>query len=656
MQGPIYILEPVDPKIIEDMIKIANSRAGPTYPSLLSALNRDSSDTFLLHLKVNLQKLEKRSQEIKAAFPAGAVLNAISCYHQLVQLYFTKADLHLLESSVEFTEMIETHDLRKCQGFECLFAAFSVPVPRPFLQAFCTNVDLAIACWSALAWPERERLTAGFLIQEIFNTLDTIKVDKCMFSWRPAPECCPCVIAEGEFQTDVRHFISSITRSSNSLLGFDEEKWMEREPSVASMCMQAWKRKSFADGDLPKLPCSRRSLLSLLQGTTIEAFRGVYMEQLTQGKESPPIMGGKEILGQVLQHDPFLHCADTAGGLIRKVRAFINRHQPMDTVSVVPATCRSSNLFLSQFLTLADGFWVSTEVLDFAFSEYALLTRACCNLFPAPLCGSSRPRIFYCDTSIFTDIIPKDKPWSYDIHNYDYLYIPAFVDHSHYIGLAVTITGSTGHLNSLDSLGCSRLTERNLVVAWLGRKFPDILWTHSAALCPSQTGNTVDCAILTFLCGTYFHLVPAKRNLTDFYSLKDVALVRKQLVLLAINVGNEVRSSTPWAPFINDLPEGGAVAPRLAEGARPGSPTTTGREAGAGSPTRPGRGGLSGPTTTGRGGRPGSPTTTGREAGAGSPTRPGRGGLSGPTTTGRGGRPGSPTTTGRGGATLRPSQ
>jgi hypothetical protein len=563
-------------RLIENGINAARRR-NSSYERLVSALHEITTEPFVCQIKKNLLKIQQRSQVLKASFPAETVLTVLSYYCKLLHLYLTKEALCLLESSTEYAAMLKSRDRQQCEQFGCLFTEISESVPLPFLQAFGEHVDLAIECWAKLAWPDRERLSAGFLIREIFKELDTIQVANCTFSWRPPQDCCDCAISEGEFRTDVTKLLSSITIACNVVSGFNHNAWENRVQSVADRCLQEWESKNFSNEneELPELPHYQKTQQNLLQDMTLERYRSFVREEHTKGQEKASIVGGKEMLLLALQQNPY-KATGTAIGLIEQVKAFVKHHKTIDRVTVVPDTCLSTNLYLLQMETLMDGRWVSTEVVDFAFTQYALLTGGCCDKFPDPL-ASVAPKVFYCDTTVFSDIIPNNKTWAYDIRKYDFLFIPAFVDGNHYIGMGITITGLSGCLLSFDSFGCSRNKERRMVLDWLKQMAPDIAWSHTKGSCPLQKGNYVDCAILTWLCGTYFDKVSAERIMTEFYSLDDAAAVRKQLVLLSISVGNDLRSGTPWTPFSDDWQEGGPAARRQARGAGPGNPTTTGR-------------------------------------------------------------------------------
>lgn len=571
-QSVVDIVEPNadDPRLIEHVINAARGRsrrkAGLSYESLMSALQEITTEPFVCQIKKKLHQIHQRSQQLKASFPADTVLKALSNYSKLLHLYLTKEALCSLESSTEYAAMLKSHDHQQCVQFGRLFTEISESVPLPFLQAFGEHLDLAIECWAKLAWPDRERLSVGFLIREIFKELATIQVDNCTFSWSLPPDCCACTISEGEFRTDVMILLSSITMACNVVRGFNHDAWINLAQSVADRCLQEWESQTFSDEVLPELPQDQKTQQNLLQDMTLERYRSLVREEHTKGQKKAAIVGGKEMLLLALQQNRIFQATQTASGLIDQVKAFVKQHKTINTVTVVPDTCLSTNLYLLQLETLVDGRWVSTQVVDFAFTQYALLTGGCCDKFPDPL-ASDAPKVFYCDTSVFSDVIPKYKTWPYDIRKYDFLFIPAFVDGNHYIGMGITITGSSGCLLSFDSFGRSRRKEMRMVLDWLKRMAPDIAWSQNKGFCPPQKGNFVDCAILTWLCGTYFDKVSAERSMADFYSLDDAAAVRKQLVLLSISVGNDLRSGAPWTPFSDDGQEGGPAARRQAGGA-----------------------------------------------------------------------------------------
>jgi hypothetical protein len=557
-QGIVSLLEPNegDPGMIKQLISRPNERNTASFEQLLYVLNASSSDMFCSHLASTLKPLASRSIEKKSKFPVGTVVKALTSYSQLLQLYLTKEKLKSLEVSEEFAGMLKARDRQQLAQFEELFSTISVPVPQSFMPAFGSNVDLAIACWAGLAWADRACLSAVFLIRDMFNLLESINMDDITFSWKPSSSCSPCAIADVLLnEENVQHFLSAITKACNGQHGFDQTQWKDCEDRVKSMCLQEWESKNFTDTGSIFFP-QTKSQDTILQGKNLESYRIAVREKQIRGKATASIIGGKEILLRALQDNSFLHGTATACELICQFKEFLQRHKTMLQCPVVPPTCCSSNLSFNQLETLADQKWVSTEVLDFAFTHHALLTGGCCDLFPDPL--SDGPKIFYCSTALYSKIMSGSLTrWKYDMHKYSFLYLPSHVDGNHYIGMAVSINGTSGHLQSFDSLDHNRVSERRTVLAWLKEKAPDIQWTDSIGVCPLQINNWFDCAILTFLCGTYFHLVPPERNLTECYSLEDTASVRKQLVLLSIAVGNELRIAPPWSPFSVGGPGGG---------------------------------------------------------------------------------------------------
>lgn len=555
----MVVLEP-DSKLLDNMNNclkaLQRERAGATFHNLWSQvlkLEALASDGFIRQIKTQLQQVEQRSLHVKTSFPIHRVVDALASYQKLIQLYCAKAHLQSIESSEQFTAMIKSCDLQQLEAgpFEKHFTTISEAIPQPFQKAFGEHVDLAIACWAELAWPDRERLHAGFLYQRIFELLDTVAVKDLKLCWSPSPDTCPLALSDGKFRTAVEALLKSITTTCNVQLGYNEENWKDRGESVVSSCMQVWKNKNFTmfiSDHLPILPSRTKPEDQLLLKMTLKEYRTYVREKGPNGQA----FGGKEMLQHVLQHDPILHDSITASDLIDKLKTFINKHkktEPVGPVQIVPVTCLSTSVYLLQIQSLADGLWISDGVLDFALMQHALNTGGCCTLFDEPLCVG--PRVFYCDTTMFPGTIEKNKKWKYDIHNYDFIFIPAFVDTNHYIGLgvALSIKDCSGHLQSFDSLSRCRIRERSVVLAWLQREAPDIAWTHSEGICPQQHKNMVDCAILTFLSGTYFTVLPANGNLNDCYGLCDAAVVRKQLVLQSISVGNSLRSGTPWKPF-----------------------------------------------------------------------------------------------------------
>jgi hypothetical protein len=308
---------------------------------------------------------------------------------------------------------------------------------------------------------------------------------------------------------------------------------------------------------LPILPLDPKPQQTLTLNMAFEDYRLIIRKKTTDTLKEAVIMGGKEILLLALhEYQSLIGTGGTAQDLIAQVEAFIDKHRKMDSegssILIVPLTCLSSDLHFANFVTLSDGEWVCSQVLDFAFTHHALLTGCCCDLFAVPLLapGGSPggPKVFYCNAFFYADIIQGNKKWRHDIHNYDFIYIPAHVDGNHFMGFGITILGASGTVKSFDSLNHDRTLERGVILTWLQIAASDIHWTDSAGVCPQQT-NSVDCAIFTFLCGTYLHLVTAENNLAEFYSHNDIASVRKQLVLLATKVGNDCRGGTPWSPF-----------------------------------------------------------------------------------------------------------
>ena len=549
--------------MIESLIQAARSaRTGVTFVSLCSAILRigQTNDWFIKHLKSQLQQLHSRSNTVKSSFPADRVLKALSCYRLLLELYLTRSELQKLESSEQFAEMLRNRT-ESCERFFEVFDKFS-PFPLSFRQSFGQHVELAIACWADLEWADREHLSAGFLVHEMFDILDSITIQGCRFAWRPPPGECPCAIAEApnivSLLSSVKKLLPACNGKAESVEADSETMWAGLEDTVLPRCLQKWKLKNFQSPVvLPILPLDPKPQQTLTLNMAFEDYRLIIWKKTTDTLKEAVIMGGKEILLLALhEYQSLIGTGGTAQDLIAQVEAFIDKHRKMDSegssILIVPLTCLSSDLHFANFVTLSDGEWVCSQVLDFAFTHHALLTGCCCDLFAVPLLapGGSPggPKVFYCNAFFYADIIQGNKKWRHDIHNYDFIYIPAHVDGNHFMGFGITILGASGTVKSFDSLNHDRTLERGVILTWLQIAASDIHWTDSAGVCPQQT-NSVDCAIFTFLCGTYLHLVTAENNLAEFYSHNDIASVRKQLVLLATKVGNDCRGGTPWSPF-----------------------------------------------------------------------------------------------------------
>ena len=559
----------------------------------------------------NLRPVRTLTLKRQRAFPVEVVLHALSLYQQLITLYFDTEALRLEERTREFSEMVESRDRHSLHGcrFKSLFARISTPVPGSFQEVFGENVQLAIDCWAGLTWQEREKLGCGLLVRDIFQTLDTIKVSDCKFNWMPAPEVCPCVLVNGSFRTNVQTVLDSITSTCRSQIGYNKDSWADLAQNVQDRCWQEWERQTFPEKEQPKLPSRVKDHRLLLNGMELDNYRAFIRKDCIDSQEPASLMGGKEMLLKVLREDPYLHAPATASKLIEKVDAYISRHGPSVNTTVVPDTPVTSDVFFSSLLTLKDTAWVSTQVVDFFFVRFALCTGGCSEKFPLPLNGSDGPRVFYCDTTVWSNIIKDNKRWRFDFRNYDFLFMPAHVDGSHYIGFAITMDGDRGSLQSFDSLGSPRRSERRVVLKWLQHVAPDITWTHCKGSCPVQR-NCYDCALFTILCGTYFHKVSCARTLAECYSQADIPAVRKMMVLLSIQVGNDMRSDAPWCPFSDAgtrSPTGWEARPGGGDDDWPGSPTT--REPDANGPGGAGRGAPR------KRGRPESPETRSRHVG-----------------------------------------
>ena len=568
-QASVAIIEPDagDPEKIDRLIERAKQRAPLSFIRLYAAIQRGTAGTadfFISKIQGNLRQMQDVTLRRKKEFPVEVVLHVLSLYRQLITVYLDTEALRQEELSIPFSKTVESRDRHSPpEQFKSLFTTFSTPVPTGFQEVFGENVQLAIDCWAALTWQERQKLRSGFLVQDIFKSLDTIQVPGCVFHWMPAPDHCPCVIAEGRFQTDVQKFLGAITRSCSSLVGYNKDSWADLAQNVQDRCWQEWERRTFSDKELPKLPYRVKDDQSLLQGMELDEYRAYTKKHYIDLQKPATLMGGKEMLLLVLQEDPYLNSRVTASDLIKKLEAYICRYGTSVNATVVPETLLTSNVYFNSLETLKDGTWVSTQIVDFILMHYALCTGGCCDKFPLPLDGSDGPRVFFCDTTVWSNIIPEKKKWRFDFRNYDFIYIPAHVDGNHYIGFSITMqsNGMCGTLRSFDSMRSARCSERDMVLKWLLFVAPHITWNHCKGTCPSQ-GNDYDCAIFTILCGTYFDKVPLTSTLAQCYSPADIPAVRKMMVLLSIKVGNYMRSDAPWCPFSDA-----------------GSPATTGWEA-----------------------------------------------------------------------------
>jgi hypothetical protein len=181
-QERVAIIEPDagDPDNIDTIIKNAKKKAPLSFTKLYEAIQHGTADSFISKLQVNLRQMRSMTLKRKEEFPVEVVLHVLSLYRQLITVYLDTEALRQEELSIQSSKMVESCDRHSpLERFKSFFTTFSTPIPTGFQEVFGENVQLAIDCWAALTWQERQKLRSGFLVRDIFKSLDTIRLDAC---------------------------------------------------------------------------------------------------------------------------------------------------------------------------------------------------------------------------------------------------------------------------------------------------------------------------------------------------------------------------------------------------------------------------------------------------------------------------------------------
>lgn len=331
----------------------------------------------------------------------------------------------------------------------------------------------------------------------------------------------------------------------------DEASQQRHCQEIQARCLDTWFEISFKATASKKtsIPYKVKAPQIILDDMPLAEFR--------KQQNSLAGHGAKSVISHLLlKAGAEAEIQGTALDLINQLRQWVRSHRiPAATqegsVVIVPETIVSSELTLRSIVTLEEGRWINSEVINNYLVTHALNTGASCGHFPDPLPGV-QSRVFYADTTFLPYVVVGKRKWRHNLFDYDFIVIPCHVNANHYVALVANV--ATFHLESWDSLGNSQDYLRQIMIGWLdnemsnrqhhGGRQETSTWTTRAAACPLQD-NGDDCGVFTLLAATYSHL-----GVADAYCQGDVAVVRKQLVALAVAMGNLFREGLAWAPFL----------------------------------------------------------------------------------------------------------
>lgn len=333
----------------------------------------------------------------------------------------------------------------------------------------------------------------------------------------------------------------------------DKVSQHRRCQEIQAMCLDFWSEISFkniSSSSIKILPYKTKSAQTILEGRTLIEVRK-QQNRLTG-------QGGKEVITALLLNagvEPEIQ--GTALQNINQLRCWICSHRIPEatqegSVVIVPETIMSSELTLRSIVTLEEGRWINAEVINNYLVTHALNTGASCDHFPDPL-QDVPSKVFYTDTFFLPTFVMGKRKWLHNIFDFDFIVAPCHVNNNHYVALVVNM--GSFQLESWDSLGYAQAYLRSIMIEWLNNEVSNSLrgecggmkekpmWTSRAIPCPLQD-NGDDCGCFTILAATYSHL-----GLVNAYCQRDVPVVRKQLVALAVATGNLFREGQAWAPF-----------------------------------------------------------------------------------------------------------
>jgi hypothetical protein len=322
---------------------------------------------------------------------------------------------------------------------------------------------------------------------------------------------------------------------------------------IQARCLDTWSESSFKSSTSSKsnLPLKVKSTQTILGGMSLNEYR--IRNNFLAGQ------GAKSVISELLlKAGAEAEIQGTSLDLIYQLRRWISLHRkPTATVEgsvvILPATIVSSELTFRSIMTLEESRWINSEVINSYLVLHSVATGASCDQFPDPLDTPSK--VFYADTTFMPFFVVRKRKWRFNLFDYDFVIVPCHVNACHYITLVVKVAAF--HLESWDSLGDSQDYVRQVMLEWLSSesehhqrhstKCIASSWTSMAAACPQQD-NGDDCAVFALLAATYAHL-EGVMGVTDAYGQEDISLLRKQLVVLPVVMGNLFREGPAWAPF-----------------------------------------------------------------------------------------------------------
>ena len=275
----------------------------------------------------------------------------------------------------------------------------------------------------------------------------------------------------------------------------DDKSKQERVHEVQSQCLQIWSEISFSSSTASKhaLPYRGKSSGNILNQLSFTDFR---MQQNLQSGQ-----GAKEVIAFLLKSDVSpQELQGSSPDSICQLQRWIYAHKipastPAGGLAIVPETIVSAEVTLRAIVTLEEGRWINSEILNFYFVQHALCTGGCCDQFPVPLPGCV-PQVFYTDTYFLPHVVVGKRRWRHHLGDYNFIVIPGFVNNNHYVTFVANL--ASHELVSFDSLGHTQDHIRELLRLWLVNETQGQSWTTKSADCPQQK-NSDDCLVFALL-------------------------------------------------------------------------------------------------------------------------------------------------------------
>ena len=461
-------------------------------PTLLPEID----DPFLLFIRNKLTSsinAENQNQE------ADCIVRATVYYQKLISTYTAlnsfKEAMSGGSGQIEMTE-------------QCLdnFRLICQEIPENLFESFSPRTQLCISCWVSLPFECRARLKLALLKTSVFEQLSAFSLLFLETGKQLSDLFSACIGPSVSFAsvTAMQDLLIKLQLLLNGGCTLDLDSCTESELEVGST-IRPTRSDIFLSCKITWILEQRSASDNLLDNSFKQTGNHRSIDEMIQFRKSEwDSYLTKEYVGPIDSISP--ECQNEADmyfdGIMQHVQKY--NFSSLQSILSVIITCEDAFLpevTLMEFGTLRQNTWISSKILNFGLNQHALRTGACCEKFLEPLTGG--PMIFYADPGFFHLQVESKRTWKHGT-NWEWLIAPTFVDHGHFITLAVSFTKKI--IGVYDSMPIPRSQIVKQLQLWVQSQGVDATeikgWVIKQWQCPGQ-GNCHDCGVFSFLSSAY---------------------------------------------------------------------------------------------------------------------------------------------------------